>query len=99
MSQGTLEATHPAVQVVADGNGKAGFTIDGGLGYIPITISGLRSNSPYDLRVDGEVLDQSVHGNDFWQCDFDPDAQSWSMTYNVPMGGKLIREIEFAPGR
>jgi hypothetical protein len=29
-------------------------------------------------------LDLSVHGNDFWQTDYDVVAKTWSLTYNLP---------------
>ena len=28
-------------------------------------------------------VDQSVHGNDFWQADFDPVARRWRLTYTT----------------
>ena len=33
-------------------------------------------------------LDQSVHGNDFWQADFNAGDQTYSLTYNLPLDGK-----------
>jgi len=29
--------------------------------------------------------DQSVHGNDFWQTDYDAFSNSYKITYNVPL--------------
>lgn len=94
--RGTLEATYPDVRIRADG-GKATIALEGGVGHIPITITGLGTYRGFELRIDGKVLDQSVHGNDFWQCDFDADARSWSLCYNLPSGGNESRLIEFAP--
>jgi hypothetical protein len=35
-----------------------------------------------------QPLDQSVHGNDFWETTLDPDTQTYSITYNLPLDGK-----------
>jgi len=59
----------------------------GGVGYIPIHFEGLDCiNDVALLEVVGgkEVkFDQAVHGNDFWQTDYDPAGQCWSLTFNV----------------
>jgi hypothetical protein len=45
--------------------------------------------------VDGRLLDQSAHENDFWQCDYDPAKKSWSQTFNLPLSQK-IQTIKFS---
>ena len=47
--------------------------------------NGLTSPRDHQLLFDGQLVDQSVHGNDFWQTDFDAATQSWSLTYNLPI--------------
>jgi hypothetical protein len=32
-----------------------------------------------------QPLDQSVHGNDFWETAFDPDTRTYSLTFNLPL--------------
>jgi hypothetical protein len=63
--------------------------IEGGCGCVPIRFEGLKSASGYKLyqMVDGhaQVFDQSRHGNDFWQTDFDLESNSYSITYNLPL--------------
>jgi hypothetical protein len=63
--------------------------IEGGVGTVPIRFEGLTSATGYVLYqiVDGELvaLDQSVHGNDFWQTDFDAKSNSFKMTFNLPL--------------
>ena len=63
--------------------------IKGGVGAVPISFEGLKSASGYNLYqlVNGKriKLDQSVHGNDFWQTDYDALADSYKITYNVPL--------------
>ncbi len=85
-SVGTLEARYPAI-AIRTADGAAEFTLTGGLGFVPITFNGLTSPRGYTLSLDDQPLDQSVHGNDFWQTDYDPLAGQWSRTYNVPVTG------------
>jgi hypothetical protein len=63
--------------------------ITGGIGYVPIRFSGLSSARGYTLVqiINGKAieLDQSVHGNDFWQTDYDAASQTYSRVYNLPL--------------
>jgi len=67
------------------------FSLSGGFGYIPVTITGLDGYSGYTLeyRQDGQwlKLDQSVHGNDYWQCYYDAAAGKYEMSFNIPASG------------
>ncbi len=94
MVRGSLLSVHPSVCVRAQGDAAA-FTLSGGLGYVPVTFEGLSSPEGFVLRVDGRPVDQSVHGRDFWQSDYDPVAKRWSLTYTVPSEGGLL-EISLA---
>jgi hypothetical protein len=80
---GKILGRYPAVTIQAE-KGNADFTIRGGLGYVPVTISGLDSPGNRELVSNDSALDQSIHGNDFWQTDFDPLTRLWSLTFNVP---------------
>jgi len=64
-------------------------SIDGGVGYVPIRFEGLKRATGTMLYqiVDGveTALDQSVHGNDFWQTDYDAKTQSYQLTFNLPL--------------
>ncbi|MCM2374500.1 hypothetical protein [Aporhodopirellula aestuarii] len=64
-------------------------TIQGGVGAVPIQFQGLDDirNCRLFQVVDGEriALDQSVHGNDFWQTDFDSVSKTYQMTFNLPL--------------
>ena len=94
MLEGSLERRFPDVRVGAV-NGSAKFTLQGGLGYVPVTLTGLKSHKVVQLRIDGRLLDQSVHGDDFWQCNYDLAKKSWSQTFNLPLSQK-IHTIEFS---
>jgi hypothetical protein len=84
-TKGTLVRTFPSVQVRASKD-EAAFTLSGGLGYVPVTFEDLSSPDGYVLRIDGKPVDQSVHGSDFWQADYDGASKHWSLTYTVPAG-------------
>jgi hypothetical protein len=66
--------------------------IEGGVGSVPIRFDGLVTDAGYALyeEIDGRYvpLDQSVHGNDFWQTDYDADSNTYRMSFNLPLDGK-----------
>ncbi|MEX1047961.1 MAG: LamG domain-containing protein [Akkermansiaceae bacterium] len=96
VTKGTFEKSHPDVRIRADGN-QAAFTLASGLGYVPVTFTDLTKNSGYILEVDGKPLDQTVHGGDFWQSDYDPVTQRWSRTYNLPVANGAKHSLVFSP--
>lgn len=87
---GALRQTYPIViraespEVVVD--------LEGGLGFVPIRFEGLSTAQGYGMHEvqDGlrRRLDQSVHGNDFWQTDYDPTSKRYRMSFNLPVDGK-----------
>ena len=68
---------------------RASVEVSGGVGYLPITFTGLKDYRGYELWLttnSGKTkVDQSVHGNDYWQTDYDYATKTWSISYNVPM--------------
>lgn len=66
--------------------------IEGGVGFVPVRFEGLKSIEGYKLyEKTGDKLvplDQSVHGNDFWQTDYDAGTRTFSLSYNLPLDGK-----------
>lgn len=85
VTRGVLERSWPDVRIRVD-DGVAKFTLHGGMGYVPLTFIGLASHRAGELQIDGKVVDQSVHGGDFWQTDYDPATQRWSQTFTVVAG-------------
>jgi len=79
---------------------EVGVTIQGGIGAVPIRFEGLESNKGCRLYqlINGRrtQFDQSVHGNDFWQTDYDAAKASYSMTFNLPLDGLGESEWIFA---
>jgi hypothetical protein len=95
MKTGELAAIHPAITIRAKEN-AAEFTLTGGLGYVPVTFSGLTSPGGPVLTVDGRPVNQGIHGNDFWQTDFDAATRTWSHTYNIPATDAKPHSIRFS---
>lgn len=96
IKEGTLERRFPDVGVKVKGD-RASLTLTKGLAYVPVTFTGLSSPKGFTLLVDGNALDQSVHGNDFWQTDFEAITKTWSRTYNVPFDDQKAHVIELVP--
>ncbi len=94
-SHGTVMNSYPLV-VAVDARQRAEVTVRGGLGHVPVTFTGLSQSRGYRLFVDDKSVNQSVHGNDFWQTDYDPAAQQWRQTFNIPLKGDHVHVIRLA---
>jgi hypothetical protein len=72
-----------------DPHQPAELQIRGGVGYVPITFEGLTDYCGYRVWTAaggrGRRLDQSVHGADFWQAEYDAATHRWRQTYNLPL--------------
>jgi hypothetical protein len=80
--RGALAKSYP-VELVVDGEQAAEFKVAGGMGYVPISFTGLAHSRGYAVWLDDQRVDQSVHGNDFWQTDYEPASRRWRITYNL----------------
>jgi hypothetical protein len=87
VNQGVLKRTYPLELEAAAGAIATDFTLEGGLGYLPLTIHGLMRHDGWLLQVhDGstwQTVDQSVHGNDYWQTRYDDVNGTYSVTWNI----------------
>ncbi|WP_396184852.1 hypothetical protein [Flavobacterium sp.] len=74
------------IQIEANSNSVC-FSVTGGRGYVPLTITNLNSylNPVLLQKVNGywQKINQAVYGNDFWQTDYNTSTQSWDITFNV----------------
>jgi hypothetical protein len=95
---GRLVRVQPDIRFEAV-EGIAEFTVQGGLGAVPITVTGLRGHRGASVTIDGARLDQSVHGNDFWQTDHDPQSGTWSQTFTLPLTPDGPHSIRIEPPR
>ena len=84
-SGGSLTTSYP-IKINSTSNAVS-FSVTGGRGYVPLTITNVGSYQSPVLyqKVSGswQKIDQSVYGNDFWQTDFDASIGKWDITYNV----------------
>ena len=82
--------TTQPLTIAVDRSQRAEVTVTGGLGYVPITFTGLKHYRGYGLEqftADGwQRVVQSVHGHDYWQTGFDAEQRTFRMTFNVPLG-------------
>ena len=101
VNRGRILRRYP-ILIEIDETQSVNLTITGGVGYVPITFDGLDSYDRWELiRLDEsgneELVDQSIHGNDFWQTNYDPATGKWSRTYNVSLDtpSDQARLVEF----
>ena len=94
MKHGMLQHTWPAITISSEKD-QVEFTLTNGLGYVPMTFTGLSLSTGYALFIDDQPLNQSIHGNDFWQTDYDAESKTWSQTFNVPMDDAKPHVVRF----
>ncbi|UCG49901.1 MAG: hypothetical protein JSU94_08975, partial [Phycisphaerales bacterium] len=86
---GVVTGTYPII--IQASQPKVIVEIRGGVGAVPIRFDGLETSSSYALYRDfnGQrvPLDQSVHGNDYWQTDYDAASNTFRMSFNLPLDG------------
>jgi hypothetical protein len=99
VSAGTLEREYP-VEIRVDESGVAEFELTGGLAYLPVTFTGVKSPASVtlvELKENSSVpVDQSDHGNDFWQAEVVPETGLYRITYNLHLdtpGDQPIKRI------
>ena len=87
VSGGRVSQSYPIV--IRVDKPQVGVTIQGGIGAVPIRFEGLKNSKGYCLyqviKGKRKPFDQSVHGNDFWQTDYDAATDSYAMTFNLPL--------------
>jgi hypothetical protein len=95
---GTVLKPYPTVLAVDDQQ-RAEVIVKGGVGCLPVTFTGLSQPRGYQLFVDGNLVDQSIHGNDFWHTDYDAATRSWRLTFNIPASpqSRQIIQLKHAP--
>ena len=88
---GEVVSTYPVEVAVAGGELAADVTLTGGAGRTAVRFSGLDSAVGWKLQhwVQGAwtTVDQSVHGKDWWQADFDAETKTFTLSYSLVIGG------------
>jgi hypothetical protein len=84
-------ATHTYPIIIRASQSEVTVEVQGGVGAVPIRFDGLETASGYVLYqdVNGRLvpLDQSVHGNDYWQTVYDTGYNTYQMSFNLPLDG------------
>ncbi len=88
---GTLVHRLP-VCVQVNESQEAVVNVRGGRGYLPVTFTGVTAGGVPRLEVDGALLDQKVHGNDYWQVVPDGTGEQ-AVTFNVPCDGSDVERV------
>lgn len=68
------------------------FSVEGGISYIPMTFSGVGDYKDWTFsqEIEGEWYEivQVVSGGDYWQTEYDPVSESFSIIFNVQRGSE-----------
>lgn len=88
---GEVLKTFPITVKAANEPIAAEITVTGGIGYVPLTFTNLPDPSSYSLEKlengQWEKIDQSVHGNDYYQAYYDAPFGTYELTFNVEHTG------------
>jgi len=83
--KGKLIDSYP-IQIETEKN-NALFSVTGGIGYVPLTLTNVESYKKPILYVKKDKhwkkVNQEVYGNDFWQTEFNAENGTWDITFNV----------------
>ena len=96
---GTVTNRYPVILKVdspdsssADSPRRVVLDITGGVAQVPVRFEGLKTPLGFKLHeeVDGQPVEftQAVHGNDYWQADFEPLSKTYRLSFNLPTDGK-----------
>jgi hypothetical protein len=91
---GVVEKHMPCeiIAVSGDADVVCDFTVNGGIGYVPITVKNLPGYSGWQLQQwqnnSWINVNQAVHGNDWWQAWYDAETATYELSYTLPHTGK-----------
>lgn len=87
LPDGTESHTWPLI-VPLDSARERAFTLRGGLGWVPVSITGLERPDAIELWGSSPAglvqITQGAGRNAFWQTDYDPGTRRWGVSYNLP---------------
>ena len=85
--------------MVQASSNRAEFTITGGLGYVPITISGLTDYKHAKLEILSGDKWRAVGSR---QCDYNAESRTWEITCSIPLDSpgdkRTTRRFRFSSG-
>ena len=82
--RGVITKNYPLILAVDDEQ-LAQVTVKGGLGHVPVILTGLKAPNGHRVLVDGQPI---TH----WQTDWDAAAQRWRIVF--PVEARLGKEFE-----
>ena len=87
VERGKLVKAYPLI-IAVDDQQSARVKLEGGLGHLPVTFTGLTDPRGHRVLVNGKPLEH-------WQTDWNPATQRWQMVCNVAsaLGGSLEIEL------
>ena len=98
-SVGKVVGMYPIEIMSAEASIAAQFKLQGGLGYVPVRFKGLKRHDGWQLEKltsgSWKKVNQSVHGSDFWQSNFDSLTGTWTLTYNLANRGVHTYRLRF----
>jgi hypothetical protein len=83
--RGLITKNYPLV-IGVDDQQCAQVTVQGGLGHLPVTFTGLKSADGHRVLVNGEPVTR-------WQTDWNAATQRWQMVCIVAVGQKRLVEV------
>lgn len=95
-----IDSVYPlSIATVGD---SAIFHLKGGVGYVPIRFTNVTDvTNPELWKLDQdcwELVDQSVHGKDFWQVNYNKNSATYDLIYNVNKDLSEEREVTYYLG-
>ena len=80
---------------------EAVFSLHGGLGWIPVRLSGLTRPDAVELYsvtpAGRERVEQGPPGRAYWQTDYDEATDRWRVTYNLPAAAQPVTYVALVP--
>lgn len=101
-SGGKLIANYP-IKIESDAK-FISFSVTGGKGYVPLTITNVSSYHNPELyqKINGlwVKVNQEVYGNDFWQTEYNVTNGKWDISFNINLDAQndIRQKVEFAFG-
>lgn len=96
-SVGRVERMRPLL-LRAEGD-QAEFAVEGGLGYVPVTIAGLSRPGRPVIEMLTDTGWAPAPGAEAWQTDYDAQTRTWEQTFSLqsdtPGDARMMRQLRY----